>query len=636
VAKSLHARILDLRSKFATALEFLLWAVTGAGKTEVLFPIVDDILRKGGRVLWVTPRRDVVDELLPRLAAAFPDVSLAAYRGGRPGSLALPPLVLATTHQTLRMVPAFSLVVVDEVDAFPLTAEPFLWRNVWRVAEDTPLVYLTATPPAVLLRRLLPQGTVFLLPRRFHGRPLPVPQIVHISYLASALAQGRLPARLVAWIQGRLTRDRRLYLFVPYVDTVETLTTLLRRAGFAAAGVSARTPERDTRVVAFREGRVPILVTTTILERGITVSHADVGVIGACAGHFDAATLIQMAGRAGRKAEDEEAEVVFFVEKDVPEVERAVRIIRDLNTLAVAEDGEDDFQGIFSDLVGSFADKTAAPTVSPGDEGDVPSGTLKNIFSTVLGPSKGSSAPMRCLLCGRPLPRTRRTRLPHPLQGVESFFCRDCLEHFEVPSGERCTHCGIPLRSSQTGNICEDCAHFWLTTDEPLRYQRSALLYTGTMRELLHAWKGGRNPALLHPFVAFLLRTYLGEGLAREGIQALVSVPSSPEGEIVRGFSPALLLAQGLGQHLGLPVLDVLSLEDPGGRQSARSRVERHQSERTVFYTGSPGVVRGLRLLLVDDVYTTGETLHRAARALASAGASEVYGLTLFRAVLRG
>jgi len=635
IADALRGRVFAPRAEAEErGAEFLLWAVTGAGKTEVLFPLLADVLRAGGRVLWATPRRDVVDELAPRLAAAFPEVPLGAYRGGRPGSLALPPLVLATVHQTLRMSKAFSLVVVDEADAFPLNAEPFLWRSIWRVAGSSPIVYLTATPPAPLLRRLLVRDAVFLLPRRFHGRPLPVPRTVRVPKLAAALERGRLPQELFSWLEGRLRRGRRVYLFVPYVDTAEALAELLRRAGVTAAGVSARTDKRDAHVTDFREGRISVLATTTVLERGITVPSADVGVVGACAEHFDAAALVQMAGRAGRKAEDEDAEVLFFVEHPTSEVERAVRIIRELNTLAEEEDtvsqGETGF---------------AAATTSGCADGPSPArvslfalfagnGPKPTEAGTVLSPSDVATTSPRCLVCGRPLSRPRTSFLPRPLHELESLVCRTCLEQIEVPSGNRCAHCGLPLRGRE-GKTCADCARFWLRSDEPLRYQRSALLYVGLVRELVHAWKGGRNPDLLRLFLAFLLRTYREEGLAREDIHALVPVPSSPEGEIVRGFSPALQLAQGLGGYLELPVFDVLSLEDSGGRQSARSRTDRRRAERVFSYTGPPGLVRGLRLLLVDDVYTTGETLHRAARALAEEGAEAIFGLTLSRAVPR-
>lgn len=99
--------------------EFLLWAVTGAGKTEMMFPLLEAVLTAGGKVAVATPRRDVVLELAPRLAAAFPQVCRVVLYGGSEDRLQLGDLTLATTHQLIRFKEAFDLVVIDEVDAFP-------------------------------------------------------------------------------------------------------------------------------------------------------------------------------------------------------------------------------------------------------------------------------------------------------------------------------------------------------------------------------------------------------------------------------------------------------------------------------------------------------------------------------------
>lgn len=96
---------------------FLLWAVTGAGKTEMTFPLLDAILSSGGSVLVATPRRDVVLELAPRVARAFPKVTRATLYGGSSDRWRRGELTLATTHQLLRFRHAFDLVIIDELDA---------------------------------------------------------------------------------------------------------------------------------------------------------------------------------------------------------------------------------------------------------------------------------------------------------------------------------------------------------------------------------------------------------------------------------------------------------------------------------------------------------------------------------------
>src|SRR5690606_24191408 len=116
--------------------EALVWAVCGAGKTEVTFLAASRVLARGGRVLFAVPRRDVVQELGPRLAAAFPGAEVRVLHGGqdrvdRPG-LAPGSLTVATTHQLLRFCRAFDLAILDEVDAFPYRGSPMLVRAVAR------------------------------------------------------------------------------------------------------------------------------------------------------------------------------------------------------------------------------------------------------------------------------------------------------------------------------------------------------------------------------------------------------------------------------------------------------------------------------------------------------------------------
>ena len=110
---------------------------------------------------------------------------------------------------------------------------------------------------------------------------------------------------------------------------------------------------------------------------------------------------------------------------------------------------------------------------------------------------------------------------------------------------------------------------------------------------------------------------------------AVVPVPLHASKLRERGFNQALLLARGVGDAVGAPVLaDALErLTNVGAQAAARSRAERFDNVRDAFAVRRGAHVAGLRLILVDDVSTTGATLERAARALKSAGAARVHGL---------
>jgi len=98
---------------------FLIWAVTGAGKTEMIFPMIHYTIAHGGKVVVATPRRDVVLELKPRLEKAFHPTPVVTLYGGSEQRWETAPITIATTHQLMRFERAFDLVIIDELDALP-------------------------------------------------------------------------------------------------------------------------------------------------------------------------------------------------------------------------------------------------------------------------------------------------------------------------------------------------------------------------------------------------------------------------------------------------------------------------------------------------------------------------------------
>lgn len=317
---------------------FLLWAVTGAGKTEITFPLLEAALAAGGRVLVASPRRDVVLELAPRLARAFPAENLAVLYGGSADRWSSASMTLATTHQLLRFYQAFDLVIIDELDAFPYHNDPMLAYAAEHACKHSgSFIYLSATPPRALQRLArsgrLPHARV---PVRFHGHPLPVPQHLKIQPLHRCLKQGKLPASLLRSLHRSLVRKAQIFLFVSRIAHIAELVNLLRRCfpGIAIEGTSSKDPDRAEKVLDFRRCAISILVTTTILERGVTVPHSDVFILDADSRLFDEAALVQMAGRAGRSQEDPAGTVIFASAEWSRSQRGAIAQIRSMNTIA--------------------------------------------------------------------------------------------------------------------------------------------------------------------------------------------------------------------------------------------------------------------------------------------------------------
>lgn len=327
--------------------DFLVWAVCGAGKTELMFPLLRYLLANGRSALWATPRRDVVLELAPRLRRAFPEHLLAVLHGS-----ALPQekwrparFVLATTHQALRFYRCFDAVIVDEIDAFPYTCDdmlPFAVERARKVQGKT--IYLTATPRPDHQRRMRKPGNNkdFLphvkIPVRYHGHPLPEPEIRRESKLNDRLNAKRPIPTLLFFLEEVRKHDLPAFIFVPAIRQLPVLYEYIvfsdEKWRDKIAAVHASDPEREAKVIALREGRLQILLTTTIMERGVTLSGIQVLVCQANAPVFDEAALIQIAGRAGRSAAAPQGTVIFMAEEVTEAMKAAIRQIREMNRLA--------------------------------------------------------------------------------------------------------------------------------------------------------------------------------------------------------------------------------------------------------------------------------------------------------------
>lgn len=322
--------------------ELLVWAVCGAGKTEMLFPGITEALKLGKRICLATPRADVVRELLPRFREAFGNVTIQGLYGGSEEKAGTAQMILATTHQLLRFQHAFDVQIIDEIDAFPLHADPSLPFAASRARNpDSTTIYLTATPRKKQRMQIASKKLEHIfVPTRFHGRPLPVPKLRMCFSLKKDLTNYVPPKVFIRWIQSRVNPKRQLLLFVPTIELAEKmrreLTKRLRDLGLldeekAITSVHASDPDRAEKVQQFRQKAIFMLLTTTILERGVTFPSVDVVVFDA--GHvvFDEAALVQIAGRAGRSPDDPAGEVLFLHDGKTDAMVEAVKSIVAMN-----------------------------------------------------------------------------------------------------------------------------------------------------------------------------------------------------------------------------------------------------------------------------------------------------------------
>ncbi|KZE64232.1 hypothetical protein AWM68_14125 [Fictibacillus phosphorivorans] len=314
--------------------ELLVWAVCGAGKTEVLFKGIEKALKLGLRVCIATPRTDVVLELAPRLKSVFPETLVASYYGGSDERDLPAQLVISTTHQLYRFKQAFNIMIVDEVDAFPYSYDKTLQHAVTQAVHPKHFtLYLSATP-SNRMKRAAKQEVLpcVKISRRFHGHPLPVPKMVWSGEWRKRIAAKKLPAPFVMWVKKQAQSGRRAMIFVSSVSMLDTVTDIIKKhVSVIVDRVHAEDPKRKEKVEQFRQEKIQLLITTTILERGVTVPFLDVAVLGADHDVFSESALVQIAGRAGRSKDDHDGQVLFFHYGKSLSMVRAVKHIKHMN-----------------------------------------------------------------------------------------------------------------------------------------------------------------------------------------------------------------------------------------------------------------------------------------------------------------
>lgn len=226
--------------------------------------------------------------------------------------------------------------------------------------------------------------------------------------------------------------------------------------------------------------------------------------------------------------------------------------------------------------------------------------------------------PVDCISCSRPM-RTEPT----------PYFCDACWDRITPISGPRCACCDQPFASNAANtwtpaHRCQTCL------ERSPAFDRAWTLYPyiPPLQDAICAFKYRNLFGLADPLAALTIRA-LPEQLDAD---LIVPVPLHASRLRTREFNQSLLIADRLGRHLQRPVsaADLIRtvVTEP---QTSLTRSKRLRNLRRAFAVRSATRFEGRRVLLIDDVFTTGTTLNECAKVLRSAGATSVLALTLAR-----
>ncbi|MGN0354242.1 MAG: double zinc ribbon domain-containing protein [Muricoprocola sp.] len=205
---------------------------------------------------------------------------------------------------------------------------------------------------------------------------------------------------------------------------------------------------------------------------------------------------------------------------------------------------------------------------------------------------------------------------------ISQGICEKCQEKIKVITHPRCYKCGKPVEGEET-EYCEDCSgnHHYFTEG------RGLLLYEGKVKESIHRIKYENKREYLDVY-AQLMAEKLGNDVKRWNPQVCIPIPMYSGKKKLRGFNQAEILAQKLGELLDIPVdTEILQkIKDTGDQKALDVRQRKHNIQGAFAVTED---FLYQRVLLIDDVYTTGNTIDAAAKTLLDAGAREIYFLTI-------
>lgn len=219
--------------------------------------------------------------------------------------------------------------------------------------------------------------------------------------------------------------------------------------------------------------------------------------------------------------------------------------------------------------------------------------------------------PRCCPFCGRVL----------PFQGGPA--CKSCFTKLKRISSPRCFRCGKALEGEEK-EYCQDCIQM------PKSFVRGfpVFEYTGGIKKAIYDFKYN-NQRVYGKFFGDCIYSCYGDELKALNIDGMIPVPIHKKKKKIRGYNQAELIAKHLGKRLGIPVFSNLLIRvintSPQKELNDKARMKNLKNA----FIMSANKIKLKKVLLVDDIYTTGATIEACTKVLLASGVEEVYYVSL-------
>lgn len=238
--------------------------------------------------------------------------------------------------------------------------------------------------------------------------------------------------------------------------------------------------------------------------------------------------------------------------------------------------------------------------------------------------------PAVCKICGSNLDESRK-----------ACICQACWDKIKLIKPPYCCKCGIPMEShsffynNNNNALCSECKLGRLNFVDKVR---SIAVFEGSMRGIIHLFKYKSKLALAHYISELTIDRIIDNeeftGVIKDN-ECIIPVPLYKRKKREREYNQAEVIAKGINRYLGKQYLsNCLFRRKNTISQSNLDKKQRMLNVKNVFAVYSNGEIAGKKILLIDDVFTTGATINECAKVLLEAGALKVRALTIACAVL--
>lgn len=305
---------------YKTNKNILLDAVCGAGKTEMLLEVIKIALNEDKIVGFACPRQQLLIELYERINDYFNHEHIGLVCSKVKKNMQSN-FIFLTTHQLVKYKNYFDLLIIDEIDAFPF-CDNYLLENA-ALTSAKQFIYLSATVPSKYLKQIENKKLVLVSNYfRHHLKKAVVPQIIikksfmKILYLLNFIKHNKQP----------------LIVYVSSIKVGYKLESILKLVNIKTKFIYSKNTNSEI-IKSLKNKELQLLISTTVLERGITLKKLNVIVYDCESAIFNRDTLIQICGRVGRDSIYHDGLVIFLTNQSTISQKKAIQRIEKYNEM---------------------------------------------------------------------------------------------------------------------------------------------------------------------------------------------------------------------------------------------------------------------------------------------------------------